>query len=240
MTTRWHDADSVSLYVAGTMAAGDIDAFEEHLLGCAECRLAVRIGAASRVALASAPAGSRRDPAAATIPAGRPGRGAWMLAGALAAAVVVFAVYRQPDVALTDLEAVSPPAFDAAPVRATDEDVRMVDVGMAAYAASDFDRAAEQLGRAAAADSSVGVKFFLGAALLLTNRNAMAIDALRDVIAQDSPYRSEARLLVAKAFLRLGRADSALAVLDRGSGGREGDAALRAFADSIRAVVRLP
>jgi hypothetical protein len=83
------------------------------------------------------------------------------------------------------------------------------------------------------------VQFFAGASLLMTDRPADAAEAFHGVIrGGDTPYLTEARYYLAKALLRLGRADEALRELRAAASGMTEIAAeARALADSVEAVV---
>jgi len=96
------------------------------------------------------------------------------------------------------------------PVPVSPADGAAADVGMAANVARDYGRAARLLGKAVATDSSAGVRFFLGVSLLWSGRTREAVGPL-SLAAGDSlsPYAPEAGLLLAKALLRSGAADSA-------------------------------
>ncbi len=221
--------DSVAQYVAGTMPAVELDEFEEHLLGCEECRAAVRAGAAIRVALSS-PLTATMARAPATN--GRRLRLYWLAAAAAAAMIVVFAI--SGDSSLERLGAITPAPFVAGLVRPSSDAVTaLVDSGMVAYAASDFGAAAERLGRAAPNDSSASVAFFLGVSLLMRGDTQDALKALGRVT-PGSAYTAEAAYYLAKALVRLERPDSAIAVLERAASAGPAAGTLKAFADSIR------
>ncbi|MEX2182229.1 MAG: hypothetical protein WD771_09325 [Gemmatimonadaceae bacterium] len=137
------------------------------------------------------------------------------------------------------LHVVTAPLFDPQPVRGgrpASATAALIDRGMEAYLRGDYARAAARLTEAAVEDSTPGVSFFLGASRLLTGDPARALPALEIAWSEiGGPFEVDARRLGAKAWLRLGRADSALAVLEPP---RRGSSAafvpLRALADSIR------
>jgi hypothetical protein len=108
----------------------------------------------------------------------------------------------------------------------------LVDSGMTAYAANDFDAAAEQLGRAALTDSSASVAFYLGVSLLMRGEDAAALEALGRSAA--GPYAGESAYYMAKALVRRNHPDSAIALLERASLKAPELSMIRAFADSIR------
>src|ERR1041385_8209016 len=102
--TRTVDDDTIHGYVAGTLPAAEADIFELHLLGCAGCRDAVRIGAGTRGALlANKRARQRRVGMTAT-------------ALTLAAASILIVVFVR-GTERGGLAAFTPPAFSGTPVR---------------------------------------------------------------------------------------------------------------------------
>ena len=231
MTPRWHDPDSVSQYVAGTMSADALDAFEEHLLGCAECRAQVRQGIAISAA-AAAPVGQGPSPVR-SIWRSTTGR---VVALAGIAVAVVLGIVTRSDPALRLLGAIEPAAFVAGAIRAPADSVAaLVDSGMAAYAAGNYRAAAARLGRAEESDSSAGVRFFLGVALLMSDDNPRALAALQRAQSDiTSPYAGEALLYAAKSLVRMELPDSAVAILERAIATGARSPALRALADSIK------
>lgn len=228
MTRCGHDDDRLAEYVAGTMEAGDVEEFETHLLTCASCQQAVRLGAAARMALAHNGSGKA---IAETHSAGRWAPVAGM---ALAAGLLIAVVVSRQRPAEDSLGRVLPAPFVGAAIRpSTDTVAALVDSGMAAYAESDFHRAADVLGRASAHDSSAAVRFFLGVSLLMRANAERAVRALEGV-SLESPYGAEAAYYAAKALVRLQRTDSAIALLERAAGTGRLPAATRAFLDSLR------
>lgn len=241
MTTPCLRVDDAARYVAGTLPADAIDAFEEHLLACAVCQGEVRVGAAARLGLRGS-----AEPLVAPLPAPDPARGsarlrarALAVLGVAAAAVLVLTVQARRNAPLRALAAYSPPVFVGATVRAASDSgdseraAARVDLAMAAYAAGDFRVAAARLNAAATADSTAGVAFYLGAAQLASGDARGAIAAFRRAAAvAGNPYAEDAAVGAAKAFLRLGLADSALAVLANPAVGAA--PAVQALADSIR------
>jgi len=111
---------------------------------------------------------------------------------------------------------------------------------MTAYQAGDYVTAAA--GLEAAVDAGVGpgpAAFFRGASLLVLDRPTDAETAFSAVIDEgDSPYLDEARFYRAKAHLRQGRGDEALADL-REVAGRDGQIAssARALRDSVESAM---
>ena len=100
---------------------------------------------------------------------------------------------------------------------------------MDAYAAKQFDRAADGLRRVITSDpGNVTANFYLAVSLLMTDDVAEAIDRLHAVIgAGDSPFRQTAGVLLAKALMRTGDLDGATRELEstsRGTGSRAQEA----------------
>lgn len=227
MNGNWHESGAVGAYVAGRLAPDELDAFEAHLLECAECRANVRVGAAARIALLGA---SARQTAR---------RRAAVLGGIGLAAALVLAMVGRREYHRISLGRASPPVFAGADVRSavasgSRAGAAQVDLGMAAYAAGDFRRAAALLADAAQADSSPGVSFYLGAAQLTAGNASAALTALqRARTPAGNPYANDATLLAAKALVLLRRPDAAAAMLRGAAPPGAAGAALRAFADSI-------
>jgi TolA-binding protein len=215
------ESDAAQRYVAGTLPDREIAAFEQHLLGCAECREEVQSGAAISAALRSTPATARA--AKLRLP--------WVAASLAAAAVIVVAMW--PRDSLRQLARLdTPPRFERLAVRsaATPTDA-LVDSAMDAYAAGDYAAARERFASLPDGTGGSGAQFFYGAAALADGEPAVARAPLQRVAADStSAYAPRARVLLAKALIGIGRADSALAVLAASS-----DPSARALADSIEA-----
>jgi hypothetical protein len=111
------------------------------------------------------------------------------------------------------------------PVRAPGDDA--VDTGLAAYASGRYHDAARYLGGTPARTSAE--KFYLGLSLLATGQAESAL-VLLEPLRHHPPYGDAASYYAAKAWLRLGRADSAL---PRAATSAQG----QALADSIRATI---
>jgi hypothetical protein len=243
------ESETAQRYVAGRLSPTEIEAFELHLLACEQCREEVRLGdllaptlAASRTnaPLADRDAYRERRPERrATEPVltdGRPvsrrRRPSLMAASLAVAAVLVLAVVIRTGPDARDLGGVIPPPFIGAAARSTVPSGAFADAGMDAYRAGDHALAAELLGRAAASDSSPAVAFYLGVSRLVAGDATGALLALARPRGLDgSPYQDDARYFAAKAQIRLGHADSALAIL-RSIRGRDEASAL---ADSLEA-----
>ncbi len=222
--------DFVHRYVAGTLEPDELERFETHLLECPACQEAVKQGAAVRAALREPAGGSRRLPVV-----------AWTLPIAAAAALALWFILPSEG-GLERLGQVDPvPAFDGLPIRApTDSSNHLIDQGMSAYQAGDYRRAAGLLGDAFERDSSPAVGFFLGVTRLKTGAPSRAVESLAAARQPpENPYAAEASLYLAKAWLQIGQADSALASLAsiRPSAGATYEHA-RALADSVREAQR--
>lgn len=219
--------DRIHRYVAGTLTPEELDAFEPHLLDCATCQSQVRQGFAIRAALGGT---------AAAAP--RPRRAwRWLLAAAPAAALAALYVATRPADPFDALaRAGAPPPFAGLAVRdASDSGTTFINRAMAAYAGGRWAEAAVLLERAGEA-ATPPVRYYQGAALLQSHQPARALAPLDQAAA--GPYAAEARLLRAKAWLALKRADSALVDLDRASAAGGAVAAhARALADSVRAII---
>ncbi len=224
------DGDTVHRYVAGTLNLSEVEAFEIHLLECASCQEVVREGVAIRQALSNRGSTSLRP--------------RFLLWGAPIAAVAAMATWLvlravDPLARLGRVDVV--PGFEGLAVRAeADSGAALVDRGMAAYLAGDFQEAAQLLDEASELDAAPAVHFFLGIARLKIGTNAEAIVALALATEpRDNPYAAEAHLYLSKAWLRLGNADSALAHLGSVSS-TSSDVSVHAEAlgDSVRQVLR--
>ena len=216
--------DAIHRFVAGRLSAAELEAFELHLLTCERCRSDVREGAALAASLGARPSAAKR----ALIR-----RRAVLWTSALAAAAVVALIIPR-DTALVRLSRLeSPPPFEPIAVRSsvtpTDS---IVDSAMASYVARDFRTARRLLKRASELGARGSVDFYFGAASLTDGAPHEAAVALGRLVGDNgSPYADDARLLLAKALIGSGRADSAAALLAAAS-----DARARALGDSLRAV----
>lgn len=207
-------------YVRGTLEGRELEEFERHLLECEACRSGVR-------AIAASGAAGRT----------RLRRSRLVTIASLAAAAGLVAIVMRPRSELERLARVDPPAFRGATIRAGDTTTAAVDRGMAAYTRGEYALAARELRRSS--DSSAGVSLYLGAALLAAGQSADAIVVLRRAVeAPFSPYADDARVVLAKAWLRAGVIDSALASLRGIRDGTPIAPHARALADSIERLGR--
>jgi hypothetical protein len=196
------------------MTAAEAEAFEDHFVTCAECQSEVRFASAIIGGLPRAKVASRSAKVSHRVWAW--GGGGLAIAAGLATLMILRSGPRGDLVTLGGVR--EPPAYLGIPVRSADaRQDSLFEGGMDAYAQRRYSAAAVAL-RAAltAGQDSVPAQFFLAASLLLDNRASEAADEFRHVLAYgDTPYRAEARYYLAKALLRLGRANDARAELGR-------------------------
>ena len=237
-------------YVAGRLHDEELERFETHLLVCERCRMEVRSGTqiAAMQGVSAVDRRSPRRPARdsaipprqvaaveriGVAPARRHRRLTWAISlpvAAITATLLLMVRVQPPDAGLS---AFAPPVFSGGPSRADVVSSGVIDDGMRAYTSGDYGRAAELLERAADGDSSVPILFYLGVARMMSGDPAAALNAVRSVIpAAGSPYQQDAIVLAAKAWLRLGHVDSAVAVLRSGNGGT-GRQKVGALLDSV-------
>ncbi|HEY7686754.1 MAG TPA: zf-HC2 domain-containing protein [Gemmatimonadales bacterium] len=222
------DGERVHRYVAGTLELENVTQFEAHLLGCAECQAAVREGAAVAAAL--------RRISAPVVGAGTLGRRRlwWAVPLTVAAAGALWFITNREGPLAKLGRVAEAPAFAGVPVRGdSDSASRLADSGMIAYGAGQYGDAARLLSAVPEEARTAGLRFYLGVSLLLTDAARDAVRQLADVSA-DSPYAAEAHFYRAKAWLRLGQADSALAELDAVEAGTSIGAHAAALADSVK------
>lgn len=219
-------------YLAGTLTPDEEDQFEQHLLGCAHCADELRFAAAVGGSLSPAHSRSRfLVPAIGTAAA----------AALLVLAFNVFSTNSGTAVArLGELD--GPPIYLGMAARS---DERAGDslfaAAMQSYAAGDYAAAARVFEEALAAGADAPpVEFFQATSMLMSGRAREAADLYARVIAHGAtPYLPESHYYRAKALLRLGRADDALAHL-RWLGAQDHELAdhARALADSVETVQR--
>lgn len=197
--------DLLHRYVAGALSEAEASDFELHFVDCPSCQRAVREGAAIRAALRRrSSAGRRRKQLVSLVPLA-------------AAAVAAFWLLLPSEDAVQRLGRLdAPPSFRGLSVRAaTDRARTLADSGMAAYVEGRYPEATRLLDGAARLEPSPGVSFFLGMSRLLDGEAGDALSALNAALdPADNPYELEARYYLAKAWLRLGEADSALGQLE--------------------------
>ena len=166
----------------------------------------------------------------------------WVVPLAAAAAVTAIWLGWPPEAPFARLGRLAgAPALAVLPVRGgADSAALLVRQGMDAYLAGRYREAAPLFARADSLSPSETATFYRGVSALLGGDAVGAIDVLRPVMSSaDRPYAAEAHFYSAKAWLRQGRADSALvnlAAISTGGGALAAHAA--ALADSVKAVMR--
>jgi hypothetical protein len=227
------DSEMISGYVAGMLPPEIVADLEIHILECGECLEAVKTASAIAAALRHSPSGTASTPR-------MRGRRVLMIGGLLAAAATVgFVMW--PRSAWSNLSAISPPAFEPFAVRGpATGDAGAATAGMDAYVRGDYATASEQLQASAERVPAPGTFFFLGIARLMLNDPERASESLTAALRPDgNPYGAEARFYLAKAFLRRGRADSALVHLRVvASGGSPLASHARALVDSVQSQIQ--
>lgn len=221
-------------YVAGGLEGDLRDAFELHYMGCAACFDRVAVLHTVRDRLAVGPAAGSPTVARAT---GWSARGVWWTAVGIAASVTiavwvlpptrpapaggqgaptpVSAATSAPVDPLVALAVFEPPAYRASVLRGREDDLAaQFRTAMALYQQGRFADAVPGLTRAAAGREDAA--FFLAACWMLVGDAARAADAARQAVAfGDTSYREDARLLLAKALLRLHDREGAVRELER-------------------------
>lgn len=235
LCARYESDGTIARFAANRLPDDAAEDFERHLVGCARCQHEVRVATAVRTGLVDAhgarvPARRRRLRNFAVI--------------ALAASVATIVIGRSGD--NSSLRALgnvaTPPAYGGIAVRRDAVPAEsLFEAGMARYAAGDVSGATVVLAdaRARGADS-VPTSFFLGVTHLLQGEEESALRELQVVLARPlNAYTAESHYYSAKAWLRRGRADSALAHL-RAAAEIAGPFAVnaRALADSVMEVER--
>ena len=196
------------------MTAAEAEAFEDHLVTCAECQSEVRFASAVIAGLPRVTDAPRLARASRRVWLW--GGGGLALAAGLATLMILRSGPREDLVALGGVR--EPPAYLGIPVRSVNAlQDSLFEAAMDAYAQRRYSIAAKGLQAALAAGrDSVPAQFFLATSLLLDNRARQAVDEFQRVLAfGDTPYRPEARYYRAKALLRIGRVTEARAELTR-------------------------
>jgi hypothetical protein len=166
------------------------------MLVCESCQDLVRVGAS----VLAAGVGRRQT---------RKGRVAAVAVVAIAATVLIIARASDREDPLGRLDYA---AGQFEPVRSVGPAI--ADSGLTALSLGNARAAVTHLSRAFAADTTPGVAFFLAVSQLLANEPEQTIGTL-DAIAHAGagPYTADAAYVRAKAWIRLGAPDSALAAL---------------------------
>lgn len=160
---------------------------------------------------------------------------AWLPVGAATAAVLAWLLLL-PSAAQKLGRVADAPGVAPMPVRTRVDSASVwAERGIAAYQKADYATAARWLKRAHAGEPQPGLAFFMGASLLMKSdaRGALAAFA---AVPGDSPYGGEARYYAGKAWLQLGRVDSARAQLELAQADARMHERARALIDSLGAV----
>ncbi len=238
-----HEPELAERYVAGRMPDAERIAFEDHFVACAQCQSDLRFASAVRAGHAGAGAASRGGELA--LVDGSTGgrrRVAWWAGTALAAgiaAVAIIIAHAAPSPAFVALgDPGDAPVYLGIAVRSSvGRGEAIFEAAMKAYAEGRYAAANQGLQEAlTAGEDSIPAEFFIGASYLFSGNANGAADAFARVIAKgDSPYADESQLYRAKALLRLGRGNDALAVLTAHAPADPAMAArLSALADSVK------
>jgi tetratricopeptide (TPR) repeat protein len=209
--SRVRAEDLAERYLLGRLDGPEQEAFEDHLVACADCSDELAGLSALQEELAS----SRDRIVAEAAASSRAPRRTWLLAAAAAIAALAAGLglwvrlepTSPPASTLAELAAFEPPAYAPARLRDIEDDAaRSFDEAMARYSAGDYGSAINGLEQAAALDpDSAQISFYLGASSLLAGRTSDGIRALEHTVELgNSPYLEEALLLLAKAHLRSG------------------------------------
>ena len=211
----------VERYLLGQLSESEQEAFEQHYFECPRCLEELETYRALRDELSRRAAEIRAEPARA--PAPLVWRWAPAVAGAAAAVALIVWLWPRPappgptppvaqaqpavslDAALVELAKVEPPAYTPVILRgATDEAGRRFRDAMTHYQKGDYAAALPGLRQAAWLDPArPDVHFYLGACYLLTGADKEAIASLKSAVGLgDTPYLEDARLYLAKAYLR--------------------------------------
>ena len=236
----------VERYVAETLPDSELEGFEDHLLLCQRCQEEVVQAVAVREALReTTKEGSGREASAGNPEKTRTGfffgipPKIWLPVAAAAgvAGLVFFGPDRVPG-AIRELGGVSqPPIYLGISVRQDPASAdSLFDAAMLRYVVDEFGDAAKGLEEALEAGAPpVPAQFFLGASQLTLDRPREAAEAFGVVIdSGSSPYLAEAHYYRAKAHLRRGEVEAALADL-RAASAIQGEISrsAEALADSL-------
>jgi tetratricopeptide (TPR) repeat protein len=210
----------IEKYLTGRLEGAEKNEFEDHWLGCPECREKLEFSRMLQEKLWEK--GDKLVPRAqepARVPVRRR---AWVYSAAAAALIIAAAAvvwwqvgeHGRPQAGTTGipssllmLAAIKPPLYIPPALRgAQDEAAERFRLGMALYQEGRYDAAIPDL--LAAADlnpKGAGIRFFLGICLLLTGQTDSGIGELQAAISLgESVYLEEAHFYLAKAFLGKG------------------------------------
>jgi tetratricopeptide (TPR) repeat protein len=215
----------VERYLAGTLDPQTMDEWEQHLFTCDHCTEQLEICRTIQPVLREM-APQIRGEMSPPAPARR-----WLwIAVPLVASILIFAVItvnRTPQLPprqvashpqdLSLLARLDPPAYNAPSLRGlpTPAQTKFHDA-MTAYQNHDWQAAIAALQGSLDLDPAPAApRFFLGASYLLGGDARSAATELERVAATDSPFSDEARFVLAKAYLALGRKSDAIAALQQ-------------------------
>lgn len=229
----------IERYVADKLSESETVAFEEHLLLCDRCQGEITLAVAVREALPSA--GGTEGARAAKIWPWKPmGIGISLAAAAAIAAILMLPIGRESSPIAELGQVIQPPIYLGVPVRQVPARPDSVfNAAMASYGEGDYAAAVRQLETAIAAGvDGPPAQFFLGASLLMLDNPGEAVAAFEAVTSSwDPTYTPEAHYYMAKALLRQGKTDAALAEL-RAVSDTVGEisAQARSLADSVESI----
>lgn len=197
---RYESDGTIARYVAGTLLAEEVAAFEDHFLLCERCQASVRAGSGARNHFAAGAPVRRRT----RLNPWYPGLAAAVIGGLLLIRVLDGNETRGYG------EVSQAPLYLGTPVRGDDDDARFA-AAMLSYNEARYADALEQLRSIEGSGSRVVVDFFAGASALMLDRAGEAAESFSAVIdAGPSPYYAEALYYRAKAHLQRGREKPAL------------------------------
>ena len=213
------DENLSARYLLGELSEDERVAFEEHFFECEKCFEELETLRAVQVELADF-----EDAAQPKIP-GRGPRRIWFIAAGVAAAVVAIGIALQffaPPIAvspeLLELARFEAPSYRAVRLRGpVDEAQQRFRTAMEFYSKGDYISAIPGLEEAASLDPKApDISFFLGSCYLLTGRDSDGINTLQHTVALgETVFLEEARLLLAKAHLRIGAVEPARSQLQQ-------------------------
>lgn len=197
---RYESDGTMARYVAGSLPAEEVAAFEDHFLLCERCQTSVRAGSGVR------------DHFASGAPLRRRVRWNPWYSGVAVAALGGLLLLRAVDSNETRHygEVRQAPLYLGTPVRGQQDDTRF-DAAMLAYNEGRYADALQQLRGIEGSESRVVIDFFAGASALMLGEAVVAAQAFTAVIeAGASPYYAEALYYRAKAELQRGREKAAV------------------------------
>jgi tetratricopeptide (TPR) repeat protein len=225
------DHNIIERYISERLSGPELEAFEQHYLGCNKCFAELKMRHAAAMELSSLPIQLQ------------PSRSLWMAlswrwafaSGAVALALLVGILYLRPhEQARPELPQIAElqqpsaavigqlgsidqiPPYIPGVIRGGETDPAMIKFqeGMNLYSMQKYADAVSPLMEAArlAPDRPI-IPFYLGISYLVSGNTDGAIEQLQRVIAQDNPYSEEGHFFLAKAYLRKRNFSSARAQL---------------------------